>query len=294
MGPLAGLRLALVGPGRVGASLGHWSVASGGRLELVAGASADAARALAERLGASATATGSLSSAGLDLLLVAVPTAVLPRVVDVLAARPQASVALHTAGSCGAEVLAPLRRRGTAVGSLHPLRAFPDVTHEVAAAVGTFFALDGDPEAQRLAARLVAAWGGEPAPVPGSLRPLYHLAASLAAGGVVTLLSLADEIARRIGLPPAALAGYFSLARGALTAAELTEPPAAALTGPVARGESELLATELELLGSTLPEALPAVRELARETLRQRSRAQPLDHAQVALLEALGGRSEDG
>ena len=49
-------------------------------------------------------------------------------------------------------------------------------------------------------------------------RDLYHLGATLAAGGVTTLLAAAERI-RRAGLPPAMVAGYVELARGAVAAA---------------------------------------------------------------------------
>ena len=74
--------------------------------------------------------------------------------------------------------------------------------------------MDGDPEARDLAFRLAAAWGAEAAEVPAAARPLYHFAATLAAGGVVTLLAAAEEIAERLGLPEAVTRGYLELCTG--------------------------------------------------------------------------------
>ena len=42
-----------------------------------------------------------------------------------------------------------------------------------------------------MACRLAAAWGGVAAEVPAGSRPLYHFAATLAAGGVTTLVAAA-------------------------------------------------------------------------------------------------------
>jgi predicted short-subunit dehydrogenase-like oxidoreductase (DUF2520 family) len=214
------LRSSVLGPGKVGRSLAAWIEAAGGVGVRLVG-----------REGAAA-----LSTAGEDLLIVAVPDQEVAAAAALLAARPQARVALHTAGALDASALAPLARAGTAAGSFHPLKAFPAVLPEVAEARGVCFALDGDPEAVALARRLVAAWGGAAVEVPAAARPVYHLAATLAAGGVVTLLAAAIELASALGLPSPVAGGYFALARGALERAEKAEGRA---VGGTAEGAAE-------------------------------------------------------
>jgi predicted short-subunit dehydrogenase-like oxidoreductase (DUF2520 family) len=272
-GPLAGLRFSLVGPGKAGSSLAAWAVAAGAELASAAGSAAAA----------------SLESAGQDLLLIAVPDGVLADVAARLALRPQAAVALHTSGSRGAAVLAPLRTAGSRTGALHPLKAFPRPLTDPAEARGVFFGLDGDGEALRLARRLVAAWGGVSGEVPERARPIYHFAATLAAGGVATLLATAADLAERAALPPAVAHGYLELARGtvaealAATAGPGTAPAAAALTGPVTRGDLETFALHLRALSAAAPERLPLALALARETLRDLRGRQPLGAGHRAL-----------
>jgi predicted short-subunit dehydrogenase-like oxidoreductase (DUF2520 family) len=257
---LAGLRFSLAGPGKVGSSLASWATAAGAELVAVAGRSA----------------LGELATAGQDLLLLALPDAALPAAAAELARRPQAAVALHTSGSLDAAVLAPLRAAGSAVGSLHPLKAFPEPLPDSAEARGVFFAVDGDPPARELAARLAAAWGAVPGEVPPAARPLYHFAATLAAGGVVTLLSAAGELGERLGLPAAVTRGYLELARGAVAAAgrslDAGHPLAAAITGPVARGDAATLRRQLAALQASAADKLPLARALAAETAHQRQR----------------------
>jgi predicted short-subunit dehydrogenase-like oxidoreductase (DUF2520 family) len=256
--PLAGLRFSLAGPGKVGSSLAGWAMAAGAELVAVAGRGA----------------LGELATEGLDLLLLALPDAALPAAAAELARRPQAAVALHTSGSLDSSVLAPLRAAGSAVGSLHPLKAFPEPLSHPAEARGVFFALDGDPQARELAARLAAAWGGVSGEVPPEARPLYHFAATLAAGGVVTLLSAAGELGNRLGLPPAVTRGYLELARGAVAAAgrslDAGRPLAEAITGPVARGDVAALRRQLAALQAHAADKLSLARALAAETAHQR------------------------
>ena len=271
--------------------MARWAVERGARLERVAGRTAGGrAAALAAASGGSPVALGELSSAGQDLLLVAVPDPALDAVAAALAARPQAPVVLHTSGSRDASALAPLRARGSAVGSLHPLRAFAE--DGAAPLAHGFYAVDGDAAAEDLARRLAAAWGGDAAAVPPAARRLYHLGATLAAGGVVTLLAAATEVAQRAGLPDAVARGYLELARSALDQAERRGGARAAITGPVVRGERELVLAQLAELRRALPELAPLVRRLARETLRQAGASAPLDDAQRALLAALAGPDE--
>jgi len=269
--PLAGLTFSLAGPGRVGTSLAAWLEAAGARRVAVAGR-----RDLAD-----------LSSSGQDLLLVSVPDPGLLEVAEVLARRPQAAVALHTSGCLDASALAPLRAAGSAVGSLHPLKAFPRPLPDPAQARGVFFAVDGDPPAAALAHRLAAAWGGVSGEISAEARPLYHFAATLAAGGVVTLLALAEDLARRLGLPEAAVRGYLELCRGAVAQAIETGAPAEVLTGPAARGDREVVARHLETLRRLAPDKLPLVLHLARETLRQKERIGELTAEQRKLLDTL-------
>lgn len=252
--PLAGLRFSLVGPGRVGTSLASWLVAGGGQAVEIAGRRAG--KELARSLGARFCTPADLESKGLDLLLITAADHVLADLAVKLARRPQARVALHTAGSLDGDVLAPLRSPVTAIGSLHPLKAFSGPLPDPQEARGTFFAWDGDPEAQDLARRVVTAWGGEGRSLSGPDRVLYHLAASLAAGGVTTLLALAADLAERLDLPPEVLRGYFTLAHTALDQAARAEHPAAAITGPAARGDQATLDRHRAALTARYPEAL--------------------------------------
>lgn len=296
--PLADLAFCLAGSGRVGSSLARWAAAAGARPVAVAyHAAPDGAAALAADLGARAVPLAELAGGeGCDLLLVAVPDPALPAVAARLAARPQAPVVLHTSGSRGADALAPLatgtRASPSSIGALHPLKAFPRPLPHPDAARGVFFALDGDPPAVALAERLVAAWGGIAGRVPAGRRDLYHLAATLAAGGVTTLLATAEQIARAAGLPPEVVGGYLELARGAVAAASEESAAggglAAAITGPVARGDDETVARHLAALAAALPDLLPLVALLGRQTLERRGETSPPSAAQLRLAERLG------
>jgi predicted short-subunit dehydrogenase-like oxidoreductase (DUF2520 family) len=282
MALLEGIRFSVAGPGRVGESLARWAKAAGAELVSVGGRRASSAswRGAPRR-----ESLRRLDTAEQDLLLVTVSDGAVAETAALLARRPQARVVLHTSGSLDASALDPLRQSGSAVGSLHPLKAFPRPLPDPAEAKGVFFAVDGDPEAQELAFRLAAAWGGVAAEVPPDARPLYHFAATLAAGGVTTLIAAAAEIAGRLGLPEEVARGYVELARGAVAAAGIAlqegRPLASAITGPAARGDRETLERHLEALSQMAPGKLPLAMFMALETLRQTGQVAETEAPQI-------------
>ncbi len=286
--PLQGLRFSLIGTGSVGQSLASWIVARGGiLLQAAARPGSNRLEPFARRLGARAVALAELSTRGEDLLLIAVPDGELAGIAQRLAGRAQARVALHVSGVAAAAVLEPLREAGCAIGGCHPLRAFPEPEERVVEASGVFFALDGDREAIALGRRLAAAFHGSSAVITAELRPLYHLVATLMAGAVTTVVATAMEVSVRAGLPGEVRPGFAKLASDALAKALKLAEPAAGITGPAARGDQETLLHELLALDRTLPEAVPVVVALARESLRQRSRLSPPDPPRQALADLL-------
>ncbi len=285
---LDGLEFALVGPGRVGSSLTLWLVARGATCRSVAGRPGSArARELADRCGARLGSAADPVPLEARLLLLTVPDAEIHEAARRIAGPRRRGVALHASGALGASVLSPLAASGYRVGAFHPLRAFPSVEENPDAAAGTFFALDGDPEARALGRRLAEALGGESAVVPEPLRPLYHWAGTMAAGGVVTMLATATSVARRLNLPEAAVRGYGKLAVDALASAIAIEAPAAAITGPAARGDIETVEAHLQALAANAPDLLPLAFALVRAMLDRCADAGAESPAQKALAERL-------
>jgi pantoate--beta-alanine ligase len=161
--------------------------------------------------------------------VIAVPDSSIAEVAAAVEPDPSTAV-LHLSGALGLGVLAPHSRRG----SLHPLVPLPDP--EVGAArlrSGVTFAVAGDP----LAKELVAALGGRVVVVADEDRALYHAAASIAANHVVAVLGQAQRVAARAGLP---LEAFLGLTRSAVEDVARVGP-AAAITGPAARGDEDTI-----------------------------------------------------
>jgi predicted short-subunit dehydrogenase-like oxidoreductase (DUF2520 family) len=203
------------------------------------------------------------AASGVDLLVIATPD---PAVAEVAAlVQPDdTTVVAHVAGSLTLEVLAPHPHRA----SLHPLVALPSA--ELGAdrlAAGAWFAIAGSSVADLgLMADLVAELDGTAIEVPDEQRVPYHAAACIASNHLVALLGQAQRVAHTAGVP---LSAYLDLVRATVeNVAELG--PAAALTGPVARGDEATVARHLGALAPEERPAYEAMAEAARTLLRER------------------------
>ncbi|HEX2274192.1 MAG TPA: pantoate--beta-alanine ligase [Acidimicrobiales bacterium] len=222
----------VIGPGRAGLSLARALEGVGWDVERPLGRHDELAGA----------------AEGVDLLVIAVPD----RAVEAVAAavRPvPTTVVAHLAGALGLDVLEPHRRRA----AIHPLVPLPDpVTGAARLASGAWFAVAGD----GLAGAVVEALGGRAVTVPDPHRVLHHAAAVIAANHLVALMGQVDRIAAVTGVPTEA---YLGLSRAALADVEAVGP-AAALTGPVARGDAATVRRHLAALD---PSERPAYAALA-------------------------------
>jgi predicted short-subunit dehydrogenase-like oxidoreductase (DUF2520 family) len=254
-----------VGPGRVGSSLATWIGRRGGRLAAWARRSPlplpDASGPFRQR---NRRRLSEISDAPLDLLLICVPDWEIAGLAKTLGP-VEARIALHVSGSLPATVLEPLRGLGAAIGSFHPLWAFPSLVPRPPS--GLAAGIDGDPAALAASRRLALAFGASAFEIPSESRLIYHLAATLAAGGVATVAATAAALARAQGLPEALGEGLRALAGSAL--AGLASPRLdRGFTGPVARGDADLVRAEWREL-ARFPEFEPLVRELARAMIRR-------------------------
>ena len=194
------------------------------------------------------------AAADVDLVVIATPDAV---VADVAAAiRPGRAVVAHVAGSLGLDVLAPHDRRA----ALHPLMSLPDAEIGAERLTGGWFAVAGDP----LVADLATALGGRTFEIADDDRALYHAAAAVASNHLVALLGHAQRLGASVGVPADAL---LALALGSAENA-VALGPAAALTGPAARGDEATLVAHREAIGRRAPRELAAYEAMLAEARR--------------------------
>jgi predicted short-subunit dehydrogenase-like oxidoreductase (DUF2520 family) len=201
-----------------------------------------------------------------ELIILAVPDDAIARVAGSLHMYSGQAM-IHTSGLLGAEALAGAMAAGTQVGSFHPLVAFADLERAVAALHGATIAIEGDDQLLDLLARMAEAVGGVPVRLGPGAKPAYHAAAVLAAGGFVALLDAIVELGRVAGLDETgSLAIYGPLIEQTLGNAR-TLGIAAALTGPMIRGDRGTVSRHLAALREHAPGAVAVYRALAEREI---------------------------
>jgi predicted short-subunit dehydrogenase-like oxidoreductase (DUF2520 family) len=161
----------------------------------------------------------------------------------------------HVSASAPLELLAPHERFG-----LHPLLS---VVGRGADFAGATCAIDGSTErALGIARALAGRLRMRPRVIPADQRALYHAAASTASNFLVTLEGMAERLAAEVGIQRSALA---PLVRAAVDN-WLERGAAAALTGPIARGDEETAARQRAAVAARTPDLVPLWDALATGT----------------------------
>ena len=257
----------MVGVGRLGSALSVQLARAGWPVRVRT--QSPAGRRQARRLGLVEADGQALSRA--ELCLLTVPDAAVEAVARSVAPRLGRSTGLvHCAGALTLEVLQPAAA-GRPTGSFHPLVSVvgPETRlagHSVAVATRSRVLAP-------VLGRLASALGLRPLRVPEDGRAAYHAGAALAASGLVALLDAAVAAWAEAGIPEReALAGLVPLMRSALDGAE-ARGTSGALTGPVVRGDAEVVQAHVRALPG---EVLPIYRALQQRVLARAAAGLPV------------------
>jgi predicted short-subunit dehydrogenase-like oxidoreductase (DUF2520 family) len=231
-------------------------------------------------------ALATLRGAGTILLTVrdAAVTAVAAKLADAGVGGGQ--VVLHTSGLLTHEALIPLRAGGASLGSWHPLMTFRDPAGSPDLLAGAPAILEGDPTAVERGRLLATRLGMAPiVEIAGEEKPRYHAAAVIASNYLVVLAGLADALTRESALGDHP--GLFTPLMARTLEHLAGGTPAAALTGPVVRGDVGTVAAHLAVLDEATADLY---RRLGLEALRLSG----ADGEAALAMRAVLGRDEGG
>ena len=286
----ARLRVGVVGAGRVGTALAVALGRAGHEVAAVSAVSDASVRRIEQRLPGVAIRHPPEVVAAADLVLMTVPDDVLPGLVVGLAATGasvEGRLIAHASGRHGLAVLDPVVRAGALPLALHPVMTFTGRPDDIDRLAGISFGVTAPEPLRPVAEALVVEMGGEPVFIAEEQRDLYHAALASGANYLVTLVVQACDLLRDAGVaqPARMLAPLLSAALD--NALRLGDT---ALTGPVARGDADTVASHVAALRADAPEALPAYLALARLTADRAVAAGLLSAADAQrLLGVLGG-----
>lgn len=260
--------VAIVGAGPVGTALGVAIARAGWQVAAVASRDAERRERFCSLVpGARAFVEAEAVIDEAELVILAVPDDAIAAVIEPLRLYGGQTL-VHTSGLLGADVLQPALSAGSHIGAFHPLVSFTaDVERSVAGLAGATVALEGDDLIMGMLADLAAAIGGVAVRLPRGAKPAYHAAAVLASGGLVALLDAIVTLGATAGLDEhGALALYGRLMEQTLANAR-ANGVAAALTGPIVRGDAGTVEAHLETMSRLAPGALALYRAAAEREL---------------------------
>jgi predicted short-subunit dehydrogenase-like oxidoreductase (DUF2520 family) len=194
--------IAIVGAGNLGTALALALREAGYRIESVIARGGDKsltrARGLARQVRAGAVLRPQDVKA--RVLWLCVPDSEIARAAESLAERVhgRGTIALHSSGVLSSDILEPIRKRGAAVASVHPMMTF--VRGSRPSLAGVSFAIEGDPAAVRLARSIVRDLGGESCAISAKEKNAYHAWGTFASPLLTALLATAEEVAGLAGV----------------------------------------------------------------------------------------------
>ena len=260
----------LIGAGRVGQTLLRCLADSPEYVvQHVASSRIESASAAVETAGVGTPVPGPEATAKADIWLLTVPDT---RIAEVAAGIAETlggktgdtpPVAIHCSGYHPADVMAPLRAHGWHLASAHPMLSFADPETAAANFPGILCGVEGDPKAVQVAEHLLSALGARPFRIKSEAKALYHAAAVFTNNFTTVLQSVALEGWEAAGVPDdIARELQNTLLRSTVENVERFGPQAA-LTGPAARGDEDVVRDQGKQVSDWHPEAGRLYREMS-------------------------------
>ena len=268
--------MAIVGGGKVGSVLGRVLAEEGMKITAVVSRTKSSALAAGRFIGCRNASTALTAiPAETDIVFIATPHEAVADVARTLAHLEgldfKRLAVCHASGMLSASVLDPLAQRGAAIFSFHPLQTFPrDFAPQeiMRGARGIFYGVDGGPRGLRQARRFASALRGRVLLIPPEMREFYHAACVIASNHLTTMLAQVEMMYRVLRPKDSEFYPAFRPIVEATLANVAASGPAAALSGPIARGGLETVARHLEAVARFTPELMPYYTRMSLETVR--------------------------
>jgi predicted short-subunit dehydrogenase-like oxidoreductase (DUF2520 family) len=249
-------KFAIIGAGMVGTAIGFLLKKAGYEIMAIADKSTPALLRAQSYTGGKSYSKPLEVLRDADCILITTPDDLILSVCKDIARSPliKGKYIFHMSGAGGLDLLEPAKKAGAAVGSIHPLQSFSSIDNAIQNIPASYFGITADAKTKILAKTIVLALGGKPIYISSKQKTLYHAAACVASNYLVSLLNVVESIYQAVGINEKdAKKAYLPLIYGSLKNIELSGS-LAALTGPIARGDSGTIQKHVDAINANIPQ----------------------------------------
>lgn len=262
---------AIVGCGRVGTALAKYLAEAGYIPAGLASKSISSAKRVADLIGSvNFTDIAWEATRKADIVFITTPDGTIKEACDSISEKngfKSGSVVLHCSGALSSTELMSAKTCGANIGSMHPLQSFASAEYEFNPFSGIVTSVEGDREAIDAAKHVTEDLGSYCVTIKTEAKMLYHASAVVASNYLVTLLDLSLSLIKLAGVTGEdALRGLKPLIEGTISNVEKMGIQNA-LTGPIARGDIQIIEKHLSEIGSKTPQLLSLYKTLGLYTV---------------------------
>ena len=291
--------LNIVGAGNLGKTLGHlWQQCGFFSVTAVCNRSLASAEQACRFIGAGEPAADIQAMPEVDCWLIATPDREITTVAHALGERrdtgksgARPTVVFHCSGALSSESLAACKT--SAIASAHPVHSFADPAQSVATLAGSSVAIEGNDSAVDLLHRAFAAIGCEPLALAAANKSLYHAGSVFACNYLTVLMDLSLRSFAAAGIERE---HALQLLRPiVLQTAEnnMQLGPEDSLTGPIARGDTDTVQSQLQALRQSDAQLARHYRQLGCACVELAQRGGLPDTEAARLLDILADEQEE-
>jgi predicted short-subunit dehydrogenase-like oxidoreductase (DUF2520 family) len=201
-----------------------------------------------------------------DLIFITSPDDVIAPIAASLKWHSGQSV-VHCSGAASLDILAPVKEDGANTGAMHPLQTFASVSQTIDNIPGSTFGIEADEPLFSILRDMAVALEGNYLKLEPGDKVLYHAAAVLSCNYLITLVKLATDLLKSLGMDTEqATQALMPLLKGTLNNISNIGIPEC-LTGPIARGDTGTISKHISALEKSSPESLSAYLEMGIQTV---------------------------
>jgi len=262
------VKIGFIGAGKVGTSFGKYLVNNGFFVEGYYSRSYISAEKASNITNSKAYRNISELTQKADVICITTNDDSIKSVCDEIAINDgfkKGSMVGHMSGALSSVILESAKKQNCSIFSLHPLQAFASIEKAVLDLENTVFSIEGDERIKEIT-KILDICGNKYFIVDSKDKTLYHIAACIVSNYTVTLMDFGLAIFETIGIDKEkGFRALLPLINGSLENIN-KYGTAAALTGPIARGDINTITKHIEEIKVRSPDMLENYCMLGKKT----------------------------